>query len=224
MVSNLDADPIKGQYSLNHQAGSQASGIRPCPPNIIHMSYQRIVSLVFITGSVIFLVAAFSPVSRVFGESDPARKLEIIMGSRQAWTLSQWLFGLGAVIVAVGFAVSASHSHGIDRLLAFLAFFLLIIGAGLWSRHVYLRAIEPQSFTTGVLPAWHFVSYTLLTQAGLVLIGIAFLHSGLPSWVGWMNIGGAVLFFVAYMVFRDMPPFVYYILTLITGVMLYGAG
>jgi hypothetical protein len=189
------------------------------------MSFQKIFSLVIVVGSILFLIAAFSPISRVFTESDPVKKLEIIRESRQAWVISQFLFTSGAIITAIGFGLNAYHFRDFSIVwLAYLGFFALIIGAGLWSWHVYLRAIEPEAFTAGTLSAWHFMAYTLLTQVGLVVIGVVLLRSELPGWVGWLNIGGCALFFVGYLIFKDMPPFVYYILTLVTGVMLYQTG
>jgi hypothetical protein len=35
-----------------------------------------------------------------------------------------------------------------------------------------------------------------------------------------ITVGGAVIFFILYLVFRDIPPFFYYVLTFIAGVRL----
>ena len=62
-----------------------------------------------------------------------------------------------------------------------------------------------------------FPAYTLLTQLGLLAFGVAYLRAGYPAWLGGITLGGAVVFFVVYLVFKDIPSFVYYVLTFIAG-------
>lgn len=45
------------------------------------MSTERVAAVILLVGSVLFIIAAFMPVSRVFAEPSPAAKLEIITGS-----------------------------------------------------------------------------------------------------------------------------------------------
>lgn len=191
----------------------------------LSMSLQRIAGSVLIIGSLLFLIAAFSPISRVFGEPDAAKKLEILMNGRIAWTVANILFALGAIVTAVGLALSSYQLRKIPYSeLAYLGAAVIVVGAFLWSWSVYLRTNDPKAFVEGTLPGWQFIAYTILTQAGLVAFGIVLLRSGLPGWVGWMVIGGSLLFFSLYLIFKDMPPFVYYILTLVTGIMLFKTG
>jgi len=182
-------------------------------------------SVIIIIGSVLFFIAAFSPISRVFGIPSPDRKLEIILSAQNQWMIAQILFALGAVVTAAGISIVAYYfrNQPFSTLLNIGAV-LLFIGAFLWTWHVYLRAIDPQLFVERGIPVWYFASYTFLTQAGLVFFGIALLRTEIQNWVGWMIIGSMGLFFVLTIIFRDMPPFVYYAITLTTGVMLYRAG
>lgn len=46
-------------------------------------------------------------------------------------------------------------------------------------------------------------------------------RSGLQPWVGWMAIGSMALLIVLTLIYRDMVPAVYYLVTLLTAVMLY---
>ena len=71
---------------------------------------------------------------------------------------------------------------------------------------------------------WHFASYTLLTVTGFALFGAALLRTELPQWVGWLLIGSMALFFVLFIILRDLPPLLYYLPTLTAGIMLYRAG
>lgn len=190
------------------------------------MNSLRISALVLIAGSILFLMAAFSPISMAFfPERDPAKQLEIVLNGKRAWLISQIFFTSGAVVAAIGIGLAAYQWRNLPgSRMAYAGFAAMGIGALLWVWHGSLRASDPQALIEGTLPAWPFIGYTLLTQAGLVLVGFVMLRSALPSWVGWMVISGAIVFFVLYLIFTDMPPFVYYVLTLITGIMLYRAG
>ena len=186
---------------------------------------QKITGIALVIGSVIFLIAAFSPVSRIYGISDGAKRLGIILQERKAWELSQLLFAAGALAVAAGMVLFyfsyRDTGSGIWALSGALA---LAAGACFLAWHCYLRGLDPQAFVSGNLPGWHFMSYTLLTQAGLIAIGFAVLSTGLPGWTGWMLAGGSFLFLLAYVIFKDVPPFFYYLLTLVAGVVVLRAG
>jgi hypothetical protein len=161
------------------------------------------------------------PVSQVFVEPNPAAKLEIIITNRTAWTASQVLFGLGASIAAIGLGFVSHHLRGTPGAVwAYIGLAAVILGAVLWDGHVYLRAIDPEGFVEGGPVGWLFPAYALLTQVGLIAFGVAYLRAGYPAWLGGVTVGGAVIFFIVYLVFRDIPPFVYYILTFIAGIWL----
>ena len=185
------------------------------------MGMQRTAGSMLIFGSILFFIAAFSPIAQVFSEPDAAKKLEILLNGRMDWVVDQIFFAFGALVTAVGLYITANHLRtipGSGR--AFLGVAAIAIGAVLWSWDVYLRGIDPQAFVQGTLPAWPFMAYTVLTQAGLATFGSVLIRSTLPHWVGWVFIGGSLLFFIVYLIFKDMPPFAYYILTLPTGIML----
>jgi len=176
-------------------------------------------------GSILFIVAAFSPISRIFGISSSEQKLEIILAAPNQWIIAQVLFALGSLTAAAGLSLIAVHFR--TQSFSFylnLSVMFLLIGAVLWSWHVYLRAIDPQLFVEGGIPIWYFAAYTFLTQIGLVLFGIALLRMEIQNWIGWLMIGSMGLFFLLTIIFRDMPPFVYYAITLAAGIMLYRDG
>lgn len=175
-----------------------------------------------ISGSLFFLIAAFSPVSRVFGEPSAVKKLEIIMESRNLWTFSQVFFSAGSLVTIIGIGLTGGlfREQPLPAII-YLGAALLLTGAIFWTWHVYLRAVDPVAFTERTIPLWLFAAYTFLTQAGLIIYGAALLRTGLPDWVGWMMIGSMALFFLLTIIFKDMPPFVYYMITLVAGIMIY---
>ncbi len=182
---------------------------------------EGIAAILLLVGSVLFLIGAFMPVSRVFMQPTPAAKLAIIAERPRAWTASQALFGLGAGIAAIGLALVASVLIDTPGAVwASSGVVAAILGAAFWVMHVYRRAVDPEGFVAGRHVRWLFPAYALLTQLGLLSFGVAFLLAGFPAWLVGVTLGGAVLFFVVFFVLRDIPPFVYYVLTLIAGIWL----
>ncbi len=70
-------------------------------------SLQKTSAIVIILGSVLFLIAAFLPISRVFPEPSAVRKLEIIRDAPNAWLVAQIFFALGAMVTVIGLALVA---------------------------------------------------------------------------------------------------------------------
>jgi hypothetical protein len=185
------------------------------------MSTERVAATFLLVGSVLFIIAAFMPVSQVYLAPTPAAKLQIIYSNPTAWIASQVLFGLGASIAAIGLGFVAYLLRTTPGVVwAYLGLGAVILGALFWERYVYLRTIDPEGFAEGGPVGWLFPAYALLTQFGLLVFGVAYLRAGYPSWLGGITIVGAVIFFMVYLVFKDIPPFVYYILTFIAGIRL----
>ena len=148
------------------------------------MPSQKILGIVLITGSIIFLIAAFHPVSKIFGEPDSSKRLEIILNEQAGWNFSQLLFIIGSFIVAIAVGLISHHFRNIPgSTLAYLGSVMLLAGALLWSIHCYLRFQDPSAFVSGSLPGWHFLLYTFLTMAGLALLDICWQDQRFV--VGW---------------------------------------
>ena len=62
------------------------------------MSPQKLSAIIVIAGSILFLIAAFSPISRVYATPTASDRLELINLSPRAWIVSQVLFALGAIV------------------------------------------------------------------------------------------------------------------------------
>lgn len=180
------------------------------------MSILKISGVVILIGSIIFLMAAFPPISKVYGISNTQDKLAMITGNLRAWRTSQLFFSLGVVVSTLGVALAAySLKDQSSASFLFTAAAFLSTGAVAWVWHAYLRAIDPTAFVNGSVPNWHFTFYTLLTMAAFLLIGIALPRMGFSIWIGWILGGGTLLFFVLYLIFKDIPPFAHYLLGLV---------
>ena len=185
----------------------------------------KLSAILIAIGSILFLVTAFLPISKVYALPTPEMKLAIINKSRQAWQISQNLFFFGALLMTLGVVVFAlSNKDKSSAIVLYFAAGLLVIGLASWSWHLYLRAIDPVAFVEGVLPAWHFQLYTIFTLAALFLIGIAFFGLEFPTWGSWAIMIAATLFFVLFILFKDLPPFALYLLGLFISFLLFRAG
>ena len=183
---------------------------------------QKSTTIILGLGSLMFLVAAFLPVSRVFAEPDAGKKLAIILEMRRMWTIGQVLFGLGAMVTVLGLGLLSYGFRDIPAVRwAYLGTGVMFIGSLLWCWHLWERTIDPEAFANGLYARYLFTLYSLFTQLGLVLVGILLLKSCLADWVGWMFIIATGVIFVVMVIFKDMPPFVYYVLTLIASVVLF---
>jgi hypothetical protein len=183
---------------------------------------QKSTAIVLGLGSLMFLVAAFLPYSKVFAEPDPEKKLTIILEMKRMWTIGQVLFGLGAVVTVVGLGMLSYGFRDITvARWAYLGVALMFVGSLLWCWHLWERTIDPEAFANGLYTRYLFILYSVFTQLGLVLVGILLLKSCLADWTGWMFIIAMAVIFVLMVIFKDMPPFVYYVLTLICAVVLF---
>jgi hypothetical protein len=189
------------------------------------MNALRINGIVLIVGAILFLAASFSPISMVHAEPTAAGKLEMIMASPNAWTLSQVLYTLGAIVTVAGVGmVLYSLRQQSPPFLWLLTILALASGTLFFAGYAYFRMVNPQAWVQMTPPVWPFLAYSLLTQAGLCLFGVIWLRAQHPRWPGWLMLGGALFFFILMVIFGDMPPFVYYLLTLVAGVVLYRSG
>lgn len=188
----------------------------------MNIGLNHVSGVVMTLGSVLFIVAAVMPISsRVFPETDPAKKLASITGSPTAWVVSQILFGLGSIITVIGVALLASYAR--DDSVAWLMWTstaVLALGLVPWVWHLYARTVDPAAFAEGGLPAWLFLLYAALTEVGLAIFGAALLASPHPPWLGWVVIAGMALVIVLTIVFGDMVPGVFYLITGLVGVVI----
>jgi hypothetical protein len=175
-----------------------------------------------IAGSVIFLLGAQLGVPKVFTEPEPQSRLRMLEENLGRWRAAQPLYGLGPIITAVGAALLAADAPagGGTRAMFWLAAAALLAGSLAWARSVYLRAIRVADFAFARLPGWPFAIYVLLTIGGLAALGIGLLTSGIAAWLVALTLAADVLFFVLYAKFGDIPPFVFYVLLLIVGLVL----
>ena len=185
----------------------------------LHRNLTRIGATVTIAGSGLFLVAAFLPISRVFPEPSPAKKLEIIEADPGQWLVAQVMFALGAVLTVIGIVLFAySFRHEPFPWLGWTSAILLAVGVVPWVWGVSARAADPASFAEGLQPPWRNLMYFLLTEVGLGVFGAALLAARGPAWLGWLVMAAMAALAAVTLVFGDIAPFFFYAVTLLVGI------
>ena len=191
-----------------------------------------------VAGSATFLAGAFMPVSRVYVEGDPQRKLAILLADPGQWRTQQMLLAAGTAALPVGVVLLARPwNAGIDRgsqeplagqRLAQGAALAWVAGAGLFLGHLKERFRDPEAFALGKMSGGPFQGYMRLSLAGMAALGGGLLararahaNSGAlptdPRWPGWLNVGGAGVFAAVLVATGDLPPLLVYVVELSTG-------
>lgn len=167
-------------------------------------------------GSVVFLAGAAYGVPRVFAIRTPEKRLALLQARADVWRRAQWPYAIGPLLAAVGVVSLGWGWSGQARLLASGAGIALLVGAALWSVSCARRGRRIEEFSRGELPTAEWLGYVWLTLAGLALLGVASLV--LATWIGVLLLLAAVAFTALFVIMRDIPPFLFYLVLAVVGV------
>jgi hypothetical protein len=182
---------------------------------------SRMAGTLLILGASIFMVGAAVGVPRVFTTPDPQARLRLLEQQAARWRFAQPLYAGGPVIAAVGVGIASTDmTDTAAEVMGFIAAVTLLVGAATWSYSCYLRAQHPADFALGKLRAWPFTTYAVLTIFGLAFLGSALLAADYPDWLGWLVLIADMAFLAIYAATKDLPPFVFYLLLIVVGVVL----
>jgi hypothetical protein len=171
-----------------------------------------------IIGSVVFGVGAAIGVPAVFTTPDPARKRELLEQHLTRWRIAQPFYATGPILVAIGTAaLAATLPPGRAVALCVSAAIAFTLGSGAWAYACLQRATDPPAFAAGTLPAWPFTTYVVLTISALALLSATLLISTYPPWLGWLTLTATAAYAATYVLTHDIPPFLFYLLTLLIG-------
>ena len=162
---------------------------------------------------------SFPPV--IYTGKNAQEKLDLLAAKPRRWTLSQYLVILGGLVSMAGTVLLVflfSGSRGFLPAVIGAAGFVL--GHVFWIWIVILRILKPQRQVTGEFPGWLFPSFSFLAQLGLAGFGVAFWLQGIHPLLGIVIFSGALLIFLLFLKFKGLPPFVYYLMTLVIGLVL----
>jgi hypothetical protein len=183
------------------------------------MNTNRTSGIVLSIGSLLFLAVAFMPVSRVFVVRGAEQQLAVIAADRSGWQVAQFFFGSGATIAWVGLAMLAYRLKTKKRsIFPLVAVAASGVGLVFWIVYIYLRTISPENFVHSLYPGWLFPAYSFLTLLAILVLGMEMYRLKFPRWLALFTMLSAVLLALAFLVLKDLPPLLYYIVTLVDGI------
>jgi hypothetical protein len=213
-VAIFGSEVLQSAATLTHQAIAQDGG--PL------MNQETVAGIALVGGTALTYVGFSLFPTRIYTIRDTAARLELVQTYPRRWSASQIGVILGAVASAIGFLLLASLFRGTGGAnLSLLGVAAFLLGHILWIWHLILRINDPPAFATARLPTWHFTLYALLTPLGLLICGVSFwLHGAYSSWLGIGLVVASLIYLGIMAIYRDIPPFLFYLLTLIVGLVL----
>ena len=170
---------------------------------------------VLIVGAVLFLAAAFAPSSYVFGMSDPDEQRAVLAKHERSWRWGQIPFAAGAVVSAFGLLVLGVQLGSVTLTVAGVVATLVSLP---WADHCRRRALSWTDFLDGRVPSGGYRVFVWGTLSALAATGVALLNNGFPTWTGIYTLGATALFAAWWVAQKDLPPFVFYLVTGVLGV------
>lgn len=191
---------------------------------------QKTAGILLSIGSLLFLIAIMTPaVFNVFGAFDnPQLQIEYIENDFTGWAVWNIVYGGGSVIASIGLVLFAKQAQSVSnnkniRIAGNLGGAMATLGAILYLIIALYRVVQsPEVVVNNMnINSWMYPIYTLFTQIALIIFGFVLLQSGYQKWLGWVVlVPGGILALVAYLVFGDVPPGVYYPILLVMGLTL----
>ena len=166
-----------------------------------------------------FMTAAFLPVSSVYTKKNSTERVDVLRRHPFQWRAQQVGFAAAISSMPVGLALLARALRpGRGRSAALAATGAFALAAPVWNIDLTKRVRSPESFALGEIDQRPFYGYTVLTLAGLALVGEATRRARLPRWFAILDLGAAGALSLVLLVTRDLPPFAVHGVLLANGV------
>lgn len=169
------------------------------------MELTRLSAVVVTVGFVIFWIGNLYSPPRIYQETDPDVRLQIVADYPARFAWSQGLGGAGVGIVVLGMlflSVQSAGDHG--PWLTYVPAALNALALVLLSIWLYQYITDPASIWGATEQSSLMLVATLMLMAAGILYGILFLQIGLPAWLSYLTIGFAGIALVAILTAR--PP------------------
>jgi hypothetical protein len=185
------------------------------------MDIIQIAALLLILGTLLIYTGfgAFPP--RIYTEKNTQEKLNLLSAQPRRWVLCQSLVILGGIATVAGAIFLLPlfrESQGV--LLVRIGVMVFLLGHVFWIWNLGLRTVHPEEFARNEIPGWLFGAYSILILLGLTCFGAAFWLQGIHQVLGAGLFLGALMILGLFLKFKDMPPFLYYAMTLVIGLTL----
>jgi len=185
------------------------------------MENTQITALLLILGTALTATGFGIFPSQIYTEKSNQVKLSLLASKPQRWILSQLVVILGGITTVAGsIFLFLLFSERQSALLLGIGLVGFALGHVFWIWQLVLRIVQPKLFANDELPGWLFKSYSILTLLALAGFGVAFWLQEINQILGAVIFLGALLVLGLFLKFDNMPPIVYYAMTLIIGLTL----
>lgn len=180
-----------------------------------------------ITAACICWGVGISMVGNVHTVRDADTRLQLLERHRRLWILGQFLAATGTAAAPVGFIRLAQQFQSRPAEVPSKARNLTIVAAGALSAGSPLfivaladRAADIRRFAFREGASWPFLTYAGLQTAGVGVLGAALQLSAFKGAVAASSVASAPFFAAILLRYKDIPPFVFYLLQLAVGIKL----
>lgn len=180
-----------------------------------------------ITAACVCWGVGISLVGSVHTVKDSATRLELLEKHERLWVLGQFLAAAGTAAAPVGFVRLAQQFRSspaavpeVTRNLATVAAGMLSAGSPLFTVALADRAAHIRKFAFREGANWPFLTYAGLQTAGVGTLGAALQSSPLKGPAAFSSAASAPLFAAILVHYKDIPPFIFYLLELAVGIKL----
>jgi len=182
----------------------------------------RISAIMLITsfGALLFSTVINAP--GLYQTQDITERLQILSTHRTRWLINQAVVLAYSALVIAGFVLLAYAFRALSiSWIPLTGALIYICGTLSGAYFVYLQTVDPRGGYSGAYPIPENLAYWLWL-AGTLLFGVAFLQVDLPSWLGYLTAGVALVYGIIYLVTGAgfMTPFLLAIVHLVIGIVL----
>jgi len=168
----------------------------------------------------------------LYREADLRERAAIVERHLSRWYISQACFGLGMLVVGIGFLVlTRSRIASAGQWMAYAGAAALLIAGVIGSLAVYGQTLDPVGFWSGPnspVEVAAGIALLAMTMLGLGLWGVLFVQGFQPTWIGYLMAASAGLFTLVYIITRGGGAFflisLAYLVTFVGGIALVRSG
>ncbi len=188
------------------------------------MNLLVIAGVLMIVGFVLVVIASLVGPNAVYTAPDNDTRLEIIAKNPGRWTATNLVWAAASLVTAAGtLLLTLGLRESQSPWLLYAGAVVFIVGAVAWAIYLYQRIGDPAGTLYTTPPALLSLVFAWATIFALGLYGAAFLQGSFPNWLGYTLLVAAGLFVVGLTFFFDtfyasFPPQVFYLFTLIMGI------
>jgi hypothetical protein len=185
------------------------------------MNILQITAFLLIFGNMLIVTGFGTFPYIIYIGNDVQEKLDLLTAQPQRWILSQLLVISGGIFFVAGsvflFLLFRESQGFLPAGIGVVGF---VLGQVFWMWIVRMRIIEPWRQAKDEFPGWLYKAFSYLTLLGLAGFGIAFWIQEIRPVLGIGISFGAFALLGLFLMFKGMPPIVYYLPTLIIGLAL----